>query len=116
MKTLHANSAAAYSDGRIDQFPKRTAAIVRALRAARGPLTDREVMVALGFQDPNSCRPRITELIDAGVAEEIDSVRCPVTGKTVRRVKLVRREAQAEFDLGAVLTPAVVEQLNRRAS
>ncbi len=34
----------------------------------------------------NACRPRVTELIEAGVLVEHDSVRCPVTGKTVRRV------------------------------
>lgn len=111
MNSIHPNSIAAYWEGRLDLFGKRHQQVLRALRLARGPLTDREVMIALGFSDPNAVRPRITELVDAGVLVEVDSVECPVTGKRVRRVKAATREAQAEFALDDVLTPAVLSSL-----
>jgi hypothetical protein len=106
-KSIHPNSVAAYWQGRLDLFGKRHQQVLRALRAARGPLTDREVMIALGFGEPNAVRPRITELIDAGVLVEVDSVECPMTRKRVRRVKAATRSVHAEFALEEVLTPAV---------
>ena len=51
-------------------------------------VTDREVMVGLGFTDMNSVRPRITEAVEAGALVEVGEKRCPVTGKTVRVVDL----------------------------
>lgn len=50
------------------------------------PATDREIMKALGRVDPNYVRPCITGLIKAGVLYEVDSVKCPDTGRMVRRV------------------------------
>ncbi|MCG8511845.1 MAG: hypothetical protein MI741_21730 [Rhodospirillales bacterium] len=51
-----------------------------------GPATDRQVKDGLELADMNSVRPRITELIGAGLVEEIRNVRCEVTGKQVRVV------------------------------
>lgn len=50
--------------------------------------TDREVMLGLGFTDMNSVRPRITELVEAGMLVEVGEKACPMTGKTVRIVDL----------------------------
>lgn len=61
-----------------------------------GPRTDRQLMREMGFQDMNAIRPRVTELIDAGKLMELQSVRCEVTRKTVRRVDL-RRPRQMEL-------------------
>lgn len=116
MKSIHPNSVSAYWQGRLELFGKRHQKVIAALRAARSPLTDREVMIACGFSDPNAVRPRITELVDAEIVLEVDAVTCPVTRKTVRRVKLATREAQSELPLAELLTPAVSAELNRRAS
>ena len=51
-------------------------------------VTDREVMLGLGYSDMNSVRPRITELVDAGRLVEVSERVCDVTGKTVRVVDL----------------------------
>ncbi len=104
---IHEHSILAYWEGREDLIPKRTRLVVGVLRNARGPLTDREVMTSLGFVDPNAVRPRITELVDAGIASEVDRVECPITRKTVRRVKLVRLKAEPEFDFVRTLAPVV---------
>jgi DNA-binding Lrp family transcriptional regulator len=50
--------------------------------------TDREIMRGLGFVEPNSVRPRVTELIDAGALVEVAAKQCPYTLKTVRIVDL----------------------------
>lgn len=81
---IHENSLAAY---RSDRLSKR-AWLVLAYLQQHGPLTDRQVMEGMGFREPNAGRPRITELIDAGKLTELRSVRCRVTGKTVRVVGL----------------------------
>lgn len=50
--------------------------------------TDRMIMNALGFTDPNAVRPRITTLIERGVLEECGECKDGVTGQTVRRVRI----------------------------
>ncbi len=51
--------------------------------------TDREIKEKMGLSDMNSVRPRITELIKSGHLEETDNTKCPVTNKTVRKVRIV---------------------------
>lgn len=53
-------------------------------------VTDRQVMKALGYTDPNKVRPGITELIKSGVVEECGEVYDAETLKTVRLVRLKR--------------------------
>lgn len=89
-RSLHVNSLRAYEQGRVDLFSKRELAILGAFRAA-GPgakATDRQVMIALGFSDMNSVRPRITELINDGVLVEVGETTDGVTRKRVRLVSL----------------------------
>jgi predicted HTH transcriptional regulator len=81
---VHANSLAAY-EAEETKLSARAQAVL-AWISQHGPHTDREVMKGMGFQEPNSVRPRITELIDAGKLMEVCSRRCPVTGKSVRVV------------------------------
>lgn len=85
---LHDNSLAAY---RAEEAKlSRRAQAVLVWITEHGPHTDREVMRGMGFTDPNAVRPRITELIEAGKLMEVGDLRCPVTGKTVRRVDIRR--------------------------
>lgn len=95
MTTVHANSHAAHeelsADGRLS---KRQAVIYAWMAAHPQPWTDRGVAAHLNFPDMNCVRPRITELIGRGLLVEVDSVRCPVTGKTVRRVAPVLQQGE----------------------
>lgn len=66
---VHANSKRALRKvARID----RKMAILAVFRAANRSLTDRQVMVAMGFVDPNKVRPRITELIKESRLVEVE--------------------------------------------
>jgi hypothetical protein len=65
---------------------RRAMLVLQVLRESRVAMTDREVMRSLGFSDPNSVRPRITELIDAGIITEAGKTKDELTGKTVRKV------------------------------
>lgn len=79
--TVHANSLEAF---RTLDRRARSEAILTVYRDSMRPLTDRQVMEALGFHDANAVRPRITELLDAGKLCEVESAKDHVTGKTVR--------------------------------
>jgi hypothetical protein len=92
---IHPNSIATFRE----EEPKlkgRAAAIVAYLEL-HGPRTDRELASEMGFgRDLNAVRPRCTELIQSGALMEVCTVRCPVTGKPVRKVD-VRRARQLEL-------------------
>lgn len=47
-------------------------------------LTDRQVMNKLGLTDMNAVRPRLSELIKAGILIECGKTKDETTGKTVR--------------------------------
>lgn len=85
---MHPNSVAAYR-AEESKLSKRAQAIYDYVERA-GPRTDREVMAGMGFTDPNSVRPRITELIEANKLMEVGDVMCPVTKRHVRRVDVRR--------------------------
>ena len=97
-RSMDVNSLLAYHEGKADLFEKREIKILSALRCAKD-LTDREIMLALGFSDMNAVRPRITDLIEDGVVEKTGDKLDPVTGKRVRTVALCAdpRKPQAEF-------------------
>ena len=84
---VHENSIAAYHAD-LARLSARAADVLAWIRQ-HGPCTDRQAMAGMGFSEPNSVRPRITELIDLQLLREVGSVRCSVTGKTVRRVDVV---------------------------
>jgi predicted HTH transcriptional regulator len=50
------------------------------------PVTDRQIMRHLGFTDPNTTRPRVTELIKLGYLVEVSNTKDKTTNKTVRQV------------------------------
>lgn len=96
MKTdVHQNSIAAFHEEE-GRFGARAGAILAWIHV-HGEATDREVMLGLGFTDPNSVRPRISELIDSGDLEEVRSTRCPHSRKTVRVVDVPRPGQRALF-------------------
>lgn len=94
MSGVHAHSIAAYH-AELPKLSKRAEAVLDWIEQ-HGPHTDREVMEGMGFREPNSVRPRITELIAANKLMQVTQVTCPVTGKTVRKVD-IRRARQMEL-------------------
>ncbi len=90
---VHNNSRQALRDER----PKLTARARMILRdvAQHGEATDREIRNDLGFDDMNAVRPRVTELIAAGLLYESNRVQCGVSGKRVRVVDATRRGREA---------------------
>lgn len=93
-QAVHDNSIAAYHSQEA-KLSRRAQAVLEWI-TEHGPHTDRQVMRGMGFAEPNSVRPRITELILCGKLMEVGNVTCPVTHKTVRRVD-IRRPRQLEF-------------------
>lgn len=91
---MHINSLDAYRAEEA-RLSRRAEAVLEWI-TEHGPHTDREVMRGMGFKEPNSVRPRITELIEAGKLMEVGNVRCAVTGKSVRRVDIRRARWQQQ--------------------
>jgi hypothetical protein len=82
----HENSREAHASGHGPASGRR-AEILRYV-AAHGDCTDRDICAGLfgPGRDMNLVRPRVTELLRAGLLIEAGNVRDPVTGMTVRRV------------------------------
>ena len=85
---MHENSLKAHEE-ELPKLSKRADLIYSfvASHAGSGGFTDRGLMRLLGFSDPNCVRPRITELVKAGLLVECDKTTDPTTGKTVRTVR-----------------------------
>jgi hypothetical protein len=85
--TRHRNSAVAYAEeqatGRVGERAQR---ILEAAQSwpGTGRWTDREMMEYLRLPDMNAVRPRITELVAAGLLVECGRAEDHVTGKRVR--------------------------------
>ncbi len=82
--TVHANSISAFHSLNLSE---RAEAVLRIYVESSVPLSDREVMRRMGLTDMNACRPRCTELIDAGLLEECGST---IDRETSKRVRLCR--------------------------
>lgn len=77
---MHANSKAAW---KTIKTSKRAQQILD-FASQHQPMTDRQLRNAMGFDDLNQVRPRVTELHDLGKMFEYATVKCSTTGKTVR--------------------------------
>jgi len=93
---MHINSLTAYREEG-ERLSGRKALIYELLSETNTAMTDREVMLKLGYSDPNAVRPRITELIKRGLIEEFGSKVCVSTRKTVRRVRKINHEPQGDL-------------------
>ena len=84
----HTNSKDAHTDLAAVLTGRR--ATIHAWLTRHGPATDRQIRdgVMGAAADMNSVRPRVTELIDAHLAQECGSLRDPITGCTVRLVSV----------------------------
>lgn len=82
--TVHANSVEAFHG--LTDLPQRQREVL-ALYCVAIPLTDREVSERLG-RELYTVRPRITELVAAGLLVEVGTSKDPVTARTVRTCAL----------------------------
>lgn len=114
MRGSHVNSLLAYWAGQDGLFAKREHEVLAVLRKTPG-LTDREVALAMGSQDPNRSRPRITQLLKDGVLQEDkEEALDPISGKRVRRVR-IRPDPRGARWAGQVDFATVVEGVVREA-
>jgi hypothetical protein len=67
-------------------FSRRENEILGLLHTRNAPMTDREIMIALGYQDMNAVRPRLSELMDRLWIKKVCDTYDPVTKKSVRCV------------------------------
>jgi len=80
---VHENSLLAYLEEKEKgKIGKRQEEILNYLKSVKSA-TAREIMIGLGFDDPNKVRPRLNELKEYNYIIEIGSKRDGVTGKTV---------------------------------
>jgi hypothetical protein len=88
MKDLHENSTASLREqqasGASETFRRR---VFETISTALVPMTDREVMEALGEAEVNNVRPEITRLKQDGLLVETGKTKCAWTGKQVRQTK-----------------------------
>lgn len=82
----HSNSLAAYHELRATLSGRRLE-VLDCIEQLGRPATDRQIKDRMGFYDMNQARPRITELVQLGLLQEVGSIRCKLTGKSVRLVK-----------------------------
>jgi hypothetical protein len=80
---MHINSLETYSQEK-GNLETRKAAVLGAFISIGRPATDREIMAHLEMSDPNSVRPRITELCNDGVITEQGKAICHFSGRKVR--------------------------------
>lgn len=55
-----------------------------------GPMAEEEIIRRMGFRDSNAVRPRVSEMIQAGILEEYRKEVSRITGRPVRVVGLPR--------------------------
>jgi len=85
-KKIHINSKLSFRELQ-ETLGKRQGAILQAVTRMKKLVTDRQVKNLLELDDMNAVRPRISELLRLGVLKEGTPVKCPITGRKVRRVK-----------------------------
>ncbi len=87
---MHQNSLEAHTIERDSgRLSKRAQAIQECLQGYdRHGLTDRQIMEALNLPERNCVAPRVTEMVKAGILEEVGSTIDRLTGKRVRLVRL----------------------------
>jgi hypothetical protein len=88
---IHPNSRKSYEEEVARGNPKTyRERILDLLKKEQRPMTDRQIMMALGVAEKSNILPEVTRLVDKGKLYEYDRVKCEFTGKTVRRTTLVR--------------------------
>ena len=99
--TVHAHSCEAFAAFRAEGAAGRRQRRILELASKRATWTDREMAEALGFDDLNAVRPRVTEMLADGLLVECGACQCPRSG---RKVRLWRLASSADACPAPVLT------------
>ena len=87
---IHEHSREAYKSTEVQaKLGERDRSVLATVRQC-GPMTDREVKLALGFEDMNNVRPTITRLVAMDLLIENGSTKCQESGRKVRLVQVPR--------------------------
>ena len=89
---MHQHSLAALQEEG-PKLSQRCEMIYNALKR-HGAMTDRQLMEHFGFNDPNTIRPRVNDLLKRKVLFECGEREDAVTGKTVRIVAIRSKPEQ----------------------
>ncbi len=88
-RSIHENSRLSHkeheSSGKGETYRQR---IVKLLTETGEEMTDRQIQNRLNVAEKSNIQPEVTRLRQAGILKECGKVKCPVTGKTVRLVRL----------------------------
>ena len=105
--SLHENSLQAYREEQV-KLSHRAQSIFDIYRYQPSRLwTDRDILECLRFQghpavDMNYCRPRITEIRDAGLIEEVGKTIDRTTKKPVRLTRFAQPQPAKQQELALV--------------
>ena len=89
MTNIHDNSRLSHeeheSTGKGSTYRQK---IVALLEKTGVSMTDRQIQNTLQVAEKSNIQPEVTRLRQAGTLTEDGKVKCPITGKTVRTVKI----------------------------
>ena len=98
--TIHPHSTEAYNE-EAPKLSKREKEILHWLTyRAPASFTDREISDGMFFSHRSEVQPRISDLIRKTLVEQVMSVKCKFTGKTVRKVRAItadKRQTEMAF-------------------
>lgn len=98
---MHENSLAAYQ-GLRDHLSAKCFEVLIAYQEIGKPATDLEIKDHLGYDYPNSVRPRITQLKGAGFIREVDQGKNP-SGRPARKSEIAVHTAKELLQCAKVL-------------
>ena len=84
---MHKNSLEAYKELRESLNDRQTH--ILSIIESKPFLSDRDILREYGGTEMNEVRPRITELIKKGLVQECGTMKCGITGRSVRVLKAV---------------------------
>ena len=89
MTNIHQNSILSYHENEdTGKGHSHRRDIVKLLTRTGQSMTDRQIQTELGVIEKSNIQPEVTRLRQAGIIVETGKVKCPVTGKTVRTVRI----------------------------
>ena len=92
---IHQNSIESYREEKAKGNPgSYRRKIYDLLAEERIAMTDREIQKRLGVVEKSNIQPEITRLIKKGWLFEVGRIKCPYTGKTVRRSSVKQNEQE----------------------
>ena len=90
---IHENSRLSYEEnettGKGQGYRER---IVDLLKTTGETMTDREIQTRLDVVEKSNIQPEVTRLKQMGVLCEVGKIKCSVTNKTVRQVRINIKE------------------------